>query len=72
MNLTEILDGLLLLAIVASAIVGIAKPKPKSFWWKVIRMLTYVSFFNPRNVKVIPLEDFEQSKEDKKDASNDN
>lgn len=71
MNIDTILDWVFLIAIVASAIVGIAKPRPKSFWWKIIRVLTYISIFNPRNVKVIPLAEFEQSK-DKKDADDTN
>lgn len=71
MSVTDILDYILLVAIIASAIVGIAKPRAGSFWHKVVHALNYISIFNPRGVKVISWDEYTQLK-DKKDANDTN
>lgn len=61
---------IVLVAGIASAIVGNFNPKKDGFWYKVRDILNYISIFNPRgtiNISYDDYRDYRKYKMDKKD-----
>ena len=50
-------------------------PKKGSFWWRIIHVLNWVSWANPRDVRVMPVTEFDELmalKEEKENESKTN